>query len=57
MIEDLCKELKDKRENLGYDLEDIVENTKLHPSVIKAIENCRLSEISPVYLKGFITIE
>jgi len=56
MIEDLCKRLKDKREKLGYDMEDVVESTKLHPSVIKAIENCRLSEISPVYLKGFIKL-
>ena len=56
MVEDLCKRLKDKREELGYDLEDVVENTKLHPSVIKAIENCRFSDISPVYLKGFIKL-
>ena len=56
MIEDLCKKLKDKRKKLGYDLEDVVEGTKLHPSVIKAIEDCRLSDISPVYLKGFIKL-
>ena len=56
MIEDLCKKLKDKRAEEGYNLEDIVEKTKLHPSVIKAIENCHLDEISPVYLKGFIKI-
>ncbi len=56
MIEDLCRRLKEKRGKLGYSLEKVVENTKLHPSVIKAIENCRLNEISPIYLKGFIKI-
>ena len=56
MIEDLCKKLKDERNKLSYRIEDVVDNTKLHPSVIKAIEECRLDEISPVYLKGFIKL-
>ena len=56
MVEELCKKLKKKRINLGYSLEDVVEKTKIHPSVIKDIEACRLDDLSPVYSKGFIKI-
>ncbi|MCM8823799.1 MAG: DUF4115 domain-containing protein [Candidatus Omnitrophica bacterium] len=60
MLEELCKKLKKRREELGLDLETIVERTKVYPSVIKAIENGSLNniinDISPVYLKGFIKI-
>jgi cytoskeletal protein RodZ len=56
MLEELCQTLKEKRKELGYDLEEAVERTKLHPSVIKAIESGNLKDISPVYIKGFINI-
>lgn len=56
MIEDFCEKLREKRKELGLDLEEIVEKTKLHPSVIKAIESGNLEDISPIYLKGFIKI-
>lgn len=56
MIENLCQKLKDKRIELGYNLETVVERTKLHPSVIKAIEAGDLKGISPIYLKGFIRL-
>ncbi|MCF7871297.1 MAG: helix-turn-helix domain-containing protein [Candidatus Omnitrophica bacterium] len=56
MIKDLCKKIKDKRKEAGYSIEDIVKETKLHPSVIKDIENCNLGAITPIYIKGFIKI-
>jgi cytoskeletal protein RodZ len=56
MIKYLCQQLKQKRQDLGYSLEEVVEKTKLHPSVIKDIEAGDLDKISPVYLKGFIKI-
>lgn len=56
MIEDLCRKIKDKRKEAGYSIEDVVKKTKLHPSVIKDIENCNLGAITPIYIKGFIKI-
>lgn len=56
MIEDLCKRIKDKREELGYSIEEVVKETKLHPSVIRDIESCNLENITPIYIKGFIKI-
>ncbi|MCK5393631.1 MAG: helix-turn-helix domain-containing protein, partial [Candidatus Omnitrophica bacterium] len=38
MIEELCHKLKNKRKELGYSIEHIVNKTKLSPSVIKNIE-------------------
>ncbi len=56
MIESLCKKIKEKRRELGYSLEEVVKKTKLHPSVIKDIENCNLDKITPIFVKGFIKI-
>jgi len=56
MIQDVCRALKEKRKELGYSLEYVVEKTKLHPSVIKDIESGNLSKISPAYLRGFMKI-
>jgi cytoskeletal protein RodZ len=56
MIEELCARLKEKRKELGYTLEEVVEKTKLHPSVIRNIEQGNLEKINPTYLKGFIKI-
>ncbi|HIE35832.1 MAG TPA: helix-turn-helix domain-containing protein [Candidatus Omnitrophica bacterium] len=55
-IEQLCAKLKEKRKKLKYTLEEVVEKTKLHPSVIKDIEETNLENINPTYLKGFIKI-
>jgi len=56
MKEEFFKRLKEKREKLNLEIKEVVEKTKLHPSVIKAIEEGRLEEINPVYLKGFVKI-
>jgi transcriptional regulator with XRE-family HTH domain len=55
-IIELCAKLKEKRKKLKYTLEEVVEKTKLHPSVIKDIEEANLENINPTYLKGFIKI-
>lgn len=56
MIQELCAKLKAKREELGYSIEEAVEKTKLHPSVIRDIESGNLSNINPTYIRGFIKI-
>ncbi len=56
MIKELCHKLKEKRATLGYSIEQTVEKTKLHPSVIRDIEACNLTNINSAYLKGFIKI-
>ncbi|MDD4294880.1 MAG: DUF4115 domain-containing protein [Candidatus Omnitrophica bacterium] len=56
MIEDICAKFKQKRIDLGYGIEETVEKTKLHPMVIRDIEDGRLTNISSAYLKGFIRI-
>ena len=56
MIKEVCNRLKEKRSELGYSIEYTVEKTKLYPSVIRDIEQGNLSNISSVYLKGFMKI-
>jgi len=56
MLEEFCKQLKEKREESGYSIEDVVEKTKLYPVAIRDIEDGNLENISPIYLKGFIKI-
>ena len=56
MIKEVCSKLKEKRKELGFSLEYTVEKTKLHPSVIKDIENGDLERIGSTYLKGFMKI-
>ncbi|MCF7874197.1 MAG: DUF4115 domain-containing protein [Candidatus Omnitrophica bacterium] len=56
MIEELCRKIKDKRKEAGYSIEEVVKQTKLHPSVIRGIESCNLEGITPIYIKGFIKI-
>ncbi|MCK9615872.1 MAG: DUF4115 domain-containing protein [Candidatus Omnitrophica bacterium] len=55
-IEELCVKLQQKRNTLGLTLEEVVEKTKLYPSVIRDIESGSLSNISNAYLKGYIKI-
>lgn len=56
MSEELGVQLKQKRESLGLNIEDVVEKTKLAPSVIRNIEEGELNKINTAYLKGFIKI-
>jgi len=55
-IEELCVKLQQKRNDLGLTLEEVVEKTKLYPSVIRDIESGNLGNISKAYLKGYIKI-
>jgi len=48
--------LKEKRKELGLRVEEVVEKTKLHPSVIHDIEEDNFSNISTAYLRGFVRI-
>ena len=56
MIEELCKKIKEKRAELGHDIEYTVEKTKLHPAVIRDIEDGNFGKVNPIYIKGFIKI-
>lgn len=56
MIEEFCTKLKDKRIEMGLDIEETVEKTKLHPSIIRSIESANFKGITPIYLKGYIKI-
>jgi len=56
MIKEVCQKMKEKRASLGYSIEETVEKTKLHPSVIRDIEAGNLENIDLAYLKGFIRI-
>lgn len=55
-IEELCAALQKKRTELGLNIEEVVEKTKLYPSVIRDIEAGNLGNISSAYLKGYIRI-
>ncbi|MCM8786670.1 MAG: DUF4115 domain-containing protein [Candidatus Omnitrophica bacterium] len=55
-LKELCAQLKQKRKELGYSIEEVVEKTKLYPSVIKDLEDGNLENVSPAYLKGFLKI-
>jgi len=56
MIKELCNKLKEKRKELGYSIEYAVEKTKLHPSMIRDIEEGNLANENPTYIRGFIKI-
>lgn len=56
MISEVCYKIKEKRRILGYSIEQVVEKTKLHPTVIEDIEDNNLDNLGPAYLKGFIKI-
>ncbi|MEM7816470.1 MAG: DUF4115 domain-containing protein [Candidatus Aenigmatarchaeota archaeon] len=55
-LSELCNKIKQKREELNLNIEEVVEKTKLYPSVIRDIEDGNLKNIEPAYLKGFIKI-
>jgi transcriptional regulator with XRE-family HTH domain len=55
-IETIGSRLKKIRQEKGLSLEDVQKKTKLHLNVLRAIEGDSISNLSPVYLKGFIKI-
>lgn len=54
--EELVEKIKEKRKKMNLSIEEVVEKTKLHPLVIKSIEEGKWDEINPTYLKGFLKI-
>jgi len=54
--EELIEKIKEKRRKLNLSIEEVVEKTKLHPLVIKSIEEGKWDKINPTYLKGFLKI-
>ena len=48
--------LKKIRQERGLSLEDLAKKTKIHLNVLRAIEGDSISDLSPIYLKGFIKI-
>src|SRR3989338_6598438 len=46
--------LKSAREENGYSITEVSKNTKISPAVLRALEEGRLDNIDPVYLKGFL---
>ena len=55
-IETAGARLKKIRQERGLTLEDIQKKTKIHLNVLRAIEGDSISDLSPIYLKGFIKI-
>jgi cytoskeletal protein RodZ len=54
--EELFKKIAERRKELALSLEEVVEKTKLYPSVIRDIEAGNLENINPAYRKGFVRI-
>src|SRR3989338_224360 len=46
--------LKSAREENGYSITEVSKNTKISPAVLRSLEDGRLDNIDPVYLKGFL---
>lgn len=55
-LAELCALLKQKREEKGLTVEQVVDKTKLYPSAIRDIEEGNITSINPTYLKGFLKI-
>ena len=55
-IETAGARLKKIRQERGLSLDDLAKKTKIHPNVLRAIEGDSISDLSPIYLKGFIKI-
>lgn len=55
-IETAGARLKKIRQERGFSLEDISKKTRIHLNVLRAIEGDSVSNLSPIYLKGFIKI-
>lgn len=48
--------LKKIRQESGLSLEEVQKKTRIHLNILKAIEGDSLTDLSPVYLKGFLKI-
>lgn len=55
-MEPIGERLKKIRQEKGISLEEVHKKTKVHLSILKAIEGDSLTNLSPVYLKGFLKI-
>ncbi len=55
-VEPVGEKLKKIRQNKGLSLEDVHKKTKIHLNILKAIEGESLTNLSPIYLKGFLKI-
>ena len=55
-LESVAERLKKIRQEKGLSLEEAQKKTKIHLSILKAIEGDGLTNLSPIYLKGFIKI-
>jgi len=53
---DVSAALKKLRVEKGLSLEEMQKKTKIHINILKAIEGDSLTNLSPIYLKGFIKI-
>jgi cytoskeleton protein RodZ len=56
MTESVGTKLKNLRLQKGLSLEEVHKKTKVHLSILKAIEEDSLINFSPVYIKGFLKI-
>lgn len=48
--------LKTVRQEKGYSLEEVSKKTKISTSILRALEEGRLDNINPVYLRGFLKL-
>ena len=55
-LESVGAKLKKIRQEKGLSLEEVQKKTKVHLNILKAIEGDGLTNLSPIYLKGFIKI-
>ena len=55
-IEPIGEKLKKIRQTKGLSLEEVHKKTKIHINILKAIEGESLTNLSPIYLKGFLKI-
>lgn len=55
-IETAGARLKKIRQEKGLSLEDMQKKTKIHPNILRSIEGDSITDLSPIYLKGFIKI-
>ncbi|MDD2679992.1 MAG: DUF4115 domain-containing protein [Candidatus Omnitrophica bacterium] len=54
--EPLGLRLKKLRQEKGLSLEEVRKKTRIHLSILKSIEGDSLTNLSPIYLKGFLKI-
>jgi len=54
--EPIGEKLKKLRQQKGLSLEEVHKKTKIHINILKAIEGDSLTNLSPIYLKGFLKI-